>query len=187
MVKVVLPCSNRTQAHPPADPSLKRNDFTGWQQSFAITDQEECARVRAELAAIAQRLLAAGVDVNDMRGQRTPLTAAALGNQWEAFAFLHDKGALIDAHDRSGDTPLTAAAFSGALDVCEYLVAAGANRGLRTEVPAYARDPNFAEFDIAEGCPFGSRALECAALAKAMLPDGDPRRAIFERVEAIVR
>ncbi len=162
---------------------------SGWQGSFAIGDIDTRARVQSELVAIASRLKDAGVNINDNAGRRTPLTAAATGNQWEAIAFLHDAGAELDLRDRTGNSPLTTAAFNGSLETVEYLVGAGADKRLATveAQPASVSRSGDVEASEGEGALAGSTALDCARLAKQMMPEGDVRRGIYDRIEAALR
>ncbi|RWF01102.1 MAG: ankyrin repeat domain-containing protein, partial [Mesorhizobium sp.] len=55
------------------------------------------------------------------------MTSAALGNDTAALEALIERGAPIDAFDRSGVTPLLAAAFGGAPDAVGFLLARGAD------------------------------------------------------------
>lgn len=161
---------------------------SSWQASFEFSDPEERAHVQTQLAEIAKRLDAARVDVNDARGLRTPLTAAAIGNQWESAAILHNRGADLNLHDRRGDTPLTAAAFNGSLETCEFLAGAGADLALVTAFPASgeATGEDAVQWEDVESCAPGSSPLACARQGKTLLPDDDPRRATYERIEALL-
>ena len=89
--------------------------------------------------------LDAGADINALDTRRSgsgrrPLNWAASKNHPEAVRLLLQRGAAVDAVNRTGFTALHHAAESGATEVAKDLLAAGANRELKNESGEHAAD-----------------------------------------------
>jgi hypothetical protein len=160
---------------------------SGWQAAHELPDLDERERIQADLEDIAKHLKKAGVGLNDNSGQHTPLVDCAAGNEWEAVRKLHSLGADINLRDRSGNTPLTMAAFHGARETVQYLVRAGANRKAKTAAPARSRSlaPGTEPAEqAAEVCPPGSTPQEAAMRGRSLTEGDADRQADYDAVAA---
>jgi len=98
-------------------------------------------------AAIVERLIRAGGDINDNKGGATKGTSLIIASQEghvDVVDCLLSLGANTEAKNQLGKTALMTASLKGMVDVVDRLLAAGCN--------VHAQDPN------------GSTALICAAL-----------------------
>ncbi len=165
----------------------------GWIAAQAHTDAEVKAKALADLESVAQSLVAAGVDINAPSIYQTPLTYAAVDNAAGAVERLVAFGADVDRHDPMGTTPLVAAAYFGADAAVSALLAANANRDLRSlpdntdAQEAQGGGDEVAEL-FAEDPPANATPLEAARAALALIPDeeseGSPRRIALSRIIA---
>jgi ankyrin repeat protein len=84
------------------------------------------AAMRGNIEAVKQHL-AAGTDVNSMRGGGTPLHFAAGNGHKEIAELFIAAGADVNAKNNLGGTPLHEAAASGHKEIVEVLVTKGAD------------------------------------------------------------
>lgn len=148
----------------------------------AITDGAERTRATRGLADVAALLEQSGVAIDDDAGLHTPLVRAAIGNQGASVAALIQQGANVDAHDRLGLTALIAAAFFGAADAVDVLLAHRATLGTTVKPTAAAPDAGIEVY--AELPPAGSTALAAAEYGRSIVLYEPARDASFERIVA---
>lgn len=107
-----------------------------WQRTFAtrLMHGPYAGEFMDEAAAVGDRATVAAflahggaTDLTDRDG-KTPLHAAAVGNQPEMIEFLVARGAALNAIDRFGDSPLQSALGNDAQDAARQLKAYGAQR-----------------------------------------------------------
>ncbi|HWQ90360.1 MAG TPA: ankyrin repeat domain-containing protein [Clostridia bacterium] len=81
-----------------------------------------------------QKLIASGANVNaKMSDRSTPLLLAASAGQTKVVKFLVLLKADVEAAERGGHTPFTAAVVNGHLEMADFLLRHGANPDHRTE------------------------------------------------------
>lgn len=95
--------------------------------------------VRTGDPAAVNRLLASGA-ARDLRALEAPLRVAASMGQSAVLELLLSRRVAVDAADEFGDTALMAAARAGHAEVCQKLLAAGANARLRNRDRTTAAD-----------------------------------------------
>jgi flagellum-specific peptidoglycan hydrolase FlgJ/N-acetylmuramoyl-L-alanine amidase len=162
------------------------NLWSAWADGIAaaaaIADGADQTRARRGLADIAALLKQSGVAIDDDGGLHTPLVRAAIGNQDGSVAALIEQGANVDAHDRLGLTPLIAAAFFGAADSVDILLANRANPAATVKAAAARADADSEVY--AELPPEGSTALAAAEHGRRIVLYEPVRDAAFERIVA---
>ncbi|MCJ1390401.1 hypothetical protein MMC18_003260 [Xylographa bjoerkii] len=99
---------------------------------YARNDSRAASRSAIHVAVVhshigvAELLLAAGADINDILDDGlTPMHKAARMNEAGMISFLLAKGALVDCCDKSGWQPIHDAAFDGHVEVVNVLLQAG--------------------------------------------------------------
>jgi ankyrin repeat protein len=94
-----------------------------------------------DMAALAEKLIAAGADVSlaNNAGQ-TPLHLAAANGVISTIRMLLDRGAKINAQDREDKTPLIYAVENGWPDAAEYLLVSGADKHSMTATGLVPKD-----------------------------------------------
>jgi hypothetical protein len=162
------------------------NLWSAWADGIAtaaaIVDPAGQTRARRGLAEIAALLEQAGVAIDDDGGLHIPLVRAAIGNRGASVAALIEQGANVDAHDRLGLTPLIAAAFFGAADSVDVLLANRANPAVTVKAAAARTD---AESEVYTELPLeGSTALAAAEHGRRIVLYEPVRDAAFERIVA---
>jgi N-acetylmuramoyl-L-alanine amidase/uncharacterized FlgJ-related protein len=150
-----------------------------WETANTISESDVRSLVLERLRSIADKFVDQGVDINDQQGTHTPMVQAAIGDVPGALAELKSRGADINGFDRSGITPLLAAAFHGSEMAAKYLLENGARIDVVSREPADIGGPTpedefFAEQE-AETCEPSSTPIQCAEQGKAMVLD-DPER-----------
>jgi uncharacterized FlgJ-related protein len=153
--------------------------WTPWALSLSAAGPS--VAIVERLSAVASRLRDADVPLDDSAGAHTALVTAASGNDVAAIDALLDAGASIDFRDRSGLTPLLAAAFFGAPEAVASLLARGAD-------PRAVVGASDALADVADGefASPGDGTLASAAAGAALVADDPARLDDYERVTAFL-
>lgn len=153
--------------------------WTPW--ALAVSAAGSAGAVVDRLSAVARRLREGGVSLDDAIGAHSALVTAASGNDVRAIKALHAEGASLGFGDRSGMTPLLAAAFFGAPEAVEVLLTRGADP-LATVGPADEK-ADLADSELASP---GDDAIACAAAGAALVADDPARLDDYERVTALL-
>ncbi|MCV9938252.1 glucosaminidase domain-containing protein [Boseaceae bacterium BT-24-1] len=153
--------------------------WTPW--ALALSAAGSTGAIVDRLSVVAGRLRDAGVPLDDAVGAHSALVTAASGNDVAAINALLDAGASVAFRDRSGMTPLLAAAFFGAPEAVASLLARGANP--RVVVGAADERTEFADSEIASP---GDGALDCVAAGAALVTDDPARLDDYERATALL-
>lgn len=143
-----------------------------------ISDLAVRGTLLARFAAIARVLADRGVPISGAEAPHAPAVEAAMADSPATLAILARVGAGLDAHDRSGLTPLLAAAFYGSADALRWLIDAGADARAVTSGGAAGASMG-AEGDT---LPAGLSARDCAEEGKRRAA-GD---ALLDRYEAVI-
>ncbi len=119
---------NGPTAQPLAESPIKPNSGT-----TAVGSLHDAAR--KEDTGLIKRLLKSGADIEEAAGENLerPLYLAALHNNISAVKCLLDRGANIEAKNKSGYTAFTVAAWEGHKSIVECLLDYGANIEARKE------------------------------------------------------
>lgn len=133
----------------------------------------------SRLAAIAQTLAGRGVPLDGDGAAHAPAVEAAIADSPTALAALARVGAPLDRHDRSGLTPLLAAAFYGAPDALAWLLDTGVDRAAVT-AGERGEETMGTEHDV---LPAGLSARACAEEGKRRASGSD---ALLDRYEAVI-
>ncbi|WP_201863200.1 glucosaminidase domain-containing protein [Microvirga soli] len=133
------------------------------------------------LSAVALRLRDAGVPLDDAVGAHSALVTAASGNDVRAIKALLGESASVDFRDRSGVTPLLAAAFFGAPEAVEVLLANGADP--LAIVGSADEKTDLADSELASP---GDDGIDCATAGAALVADDPARLDDYERVTALL-
>ena len=92
-----------------------------------------------EVEVVKQRVEGDGLDVNALVEGRTPLHYAADYGQVPVMEYLLARGAVVDAKDKHGISPLLAAVWEGHVDCVKLLLGKGADRrGTAPDGTSYA-------------------------------------------------
>lgn len=153
--------------------------WTPW--AFAISTAGSTVAVLDRLSVIASQLREAKVPLDDAIGAHSALVNAAAGNDAFAIDALINAGASVDFRDRSGMTPLLAAAFFGAPEAVALLLAHGADA--RAVVGGANELPDFADSELASP---GDGALDCASAGSALVLEDPARSDDYERTTALL-
>jgi hypothetical protein len=161
-----------------------------WETASAISEADIRGPVLSRLTAIADKLTEQGVNINDQQGRRTPIAQAAIADMAATLAELQKRGADVNGFDRSGLTPLLAAAFYGSEAATNYLLEHGANIELVSREPtgtaeADAAGESFVELE-AEACEPSSTPMECAEQGKALVFDDPERLREYESIISMI-
>lgn len=132
----------------------------------------------ARFATIAGVLADRGVPLDGAGAAHAPAVEAAMADSPAALGILVRVGADLDAHDRSGLTPLLAAAFFGSADALSWLIDAGAD----TQAVTSGGAPQAAMGAEGETLPAGLSARVCAEEGKRRAA-GD---LLLDRYEAVI-
>ena len=153
--------------------------WTPW--ALALSEAGSETAVVDRLSAVAQRLHEAGVPLDDAVGAHSALVVAASGNDVRAIEALLREGASLDFRDRSGMTPLLAAAFFGAPEAVASLISRGADP--RAVVGAADERADLSDSELASP---GDDALACTASGTTMVADDPARLDDYERATALL-
>lgn len=158
-----------------------------WETASAITEADIRGPVLGRLSRIADTLTAQGVAIDDQQSRHSAMVRAAEADAAAALAELHRRGADVDFFDRSGMTPLLAAAFAGSENAAAYLLENGANLALVSRAPLDASATEDDNADLAaESCLPSSTATECAEQGKALALDDPDRLRAYEAVISMI-
>ncbi len=133
------------------------------------------------LSLIADKLVAR-VTVEDDRGPHTPMVEASVADSPAALAQLKTVGASVDGYDRSGMTPLLAAAYYASVAALRWLLENGADRLAKTTPPTL-RDESVADVvsdDSTNPPPVGFDAMACAEAGKRSVEGDDEALDLYE-------
>ena len=158
-----------------------------WETASAISEADTRKPVLDRMAAIADLFVERGISVDDSAGFHSPMVRAAMSDAVAALAELQKRGADVNGYDRSGMTPLLAAAFYGSERAAKHLLENGADIQLVSREPSSIGEVDdgesgaFLELE-AETCEPASTPIECAEQGKIFFLDELERLREFEAI-----